>query len=53
MDIRAGATPQSSLRAPHVGDALPDLDLTDIDGRLLQTSSLRGRRFLLFFWGSW
>ena len=37
----------------RVGDVLPDLTLPTLDGTPFAFHSLRGRRFLLFFWGSW
>lgn len=35
------------------GEALPELTLPALDGVPFALRSLRGRRFLLFFWGSW
>lgn len=37
----------------HVGDPLPDLKLPLLDGGHLAFGDLRGKRLLLFFWGSW
>jgi hypothetical protein len=37
----------------QLGEALPDLTLPTLDGTPFALNSLRGRRFLLFFWGSW
>jgi hypothetical protein len=37
----------------RVGEVLPDLTLPTLDGVPFAFHSLRGRRFLLFFWGSW
>ena len=36
-----------------VGETLPTLRLPRIAGGELALESLRGRRVLLFFWGSW
>ncbi len=36
-----------------VGTALPPLTLPTLDGGELAFRELRGKRFLLFFWGSW
>lgn len=37
----------------RVGDLLPELTLPLLDGGVLSLGSLRGKRLLLFFWGSW
>jgi hypothetical protein len=37
----------------RVGEVLPDLVLPTLDGDPFALHSLGGRRFLLFFWGSW
>ncbi len=39
--------------SPQVGDPLPDIILPRLDGGDLALRELRGRRRLLFFWGSW
>ncbi len=39
--------------ATHVGQTLPDLTLPRLDGGTLQFSDLRGKKLLLFMWGSW
>jgi hypothetical protein len=36
-----------------VGDMVPALTLPRLDGGPLDLSQPRGRRMLLFFWGSW
>jgi hypothetical protein len=36
-----------------VGQALPPLTLPDLEGQPLALESLRGKRVLLFMWGSW
>jgi peroxiredoxin len=38
---------------PTIGDPAPDLTLPDLDGTVVRLDSLRGRRLILFFWGSW
>lgn len=38
---------------PTVGDSFPDLSLPKLDGEELSFSELRGRKVLLFMWGSW
>lgn len=37
----------------NVGDPLPDIVLPRLGGGELRFGELRGRRLLLFFWGSW
>lgn len=36
-----------------LGDRLPDLLFTSLDGTQVSLSSLRGRPALLFVWASW
>jgi hypothetical protein len=36
-----------------VGQALPPIALPDLDGHPVALESLRGKRVLLFMWGSW
>ena len=44
------ATNQSPAQ---IGDTLPDITLPLLDGGELNLSDLRGKRILLYFWGSW
>ncbi len=37
----------------NVGSPLPDVVLPRLDGGELRFGELRGKRLLLFFWGSW
>ena len=37
----------------RLGERLPDLMFPTLDGEPFRLHSLEGRRFLLFFWGSW
>ncbi len=37
----------------EVGDRLPGLQLPRLDGENLDFGSLRGKKLLLFMWGSW
>ena len=37
----------------RLGDRSPDWALPRLDGGDLELRSLRGRKVLLFFWGSW
>jgi peroxiredoxin len=39
--------------AGAVGDRLPDVSLPRLDGGELRLADLRGKRLLLFMWGSW
>ncbi|HEV2107847.1 MAG TPA: hypothetical protein VGR16_06265 [Thermomicrobiales bacterium] len=36
-----------------VGQMLPDLTLPRLDGGELRFADLRGKKMLLFMWGSW
>jgi peroxiredoxin len=36
-----------------IGDPLPALDLPRLDGGRINLADLKGKRHLLFFWGSW
>ena len=36
-----------------VGTSLPNIVLPRLDGGVLRFGNLRGKRLLLFFWGSW
>ncbi len=42
-----------TAHAVGVGSPLPDLDLPSLDGGELRFGDLRGKRLLLFMWGSW
>ena len=37
----------------RTGDKLPDITLPLLSGGDLDFASLRGKKLLLFFWGSW
>jgi peroxiredoxin len=37
----------------QAGDRLPEITLPRLDGGDLSFEELRGKRALLFFWGSW
>lgn len=37
----------------RVGDTLPDITLPKLDGGDLNLTDLRGKRVLLYIWGSW
>ena len=41
------------VRAPGVGEVMPDLALPAVDGRVARLSDYRGRRLLVFMWASW
>lgn len=38
---------------PGVGDAFPDVSLPLLDGEELHFSGLRGKKVLIYMWGSW
>jgi len=38
---------------PGVGDPVPEIVLPSLDGDLIRLSAHRGKRLLLFMWGSW
>ncbi len=40
-------------KTPGVGDRFPDVTLPLLDGGELNFSNLRGKKVLLFMWGSW
>lgn len=37
----------------RIGDTLPDITLPKLDGGELNLNDLRGKRVLLYIWGSW
>lgn len=37
----------------RIGNTLPDITLPLLNGGELNLSDLRGKRLLLYFWGSW
>ncbi|MDP9380562.1 MAG: redoxin domain-containing protein [Chloroflexota bacterium] len=38
---------------PELGDPFPDVSLRTLDGEELRVSSLKGKKVLLYMWGSW
>lgn len=52
-EARQLAIQQQSEAMQHGGIAAPDFTLTDITGKQLSLSSLRGRYVVIDFWGSW
>ncbi len=38
---------------PGVGDRFPDMSLPLLDGGKLSFSDLRGKKVLIYMWGSW
>ncbi|UCC31989.1 MAG: carboxypeptidase regulatory-like domain-containing protein [Phycisphaerales bacterium] len=43
----------SGVSGPSVGDAAPVLELTDLDGKMLNLADLSGKTILLSFWATW
>ncbi|MCC6599370.1 MAG: TlpA family protein disulfide reductase [Crocinitomicaceae bacterium] len=37
----------------NIGDEAPEIEMTDIDGKVIKLSSLRGKMVLIDFWASW
>ncbi|HEY8425708.1 MAG TPA: TlpA disulfide reductase family protein [Limnochordales bacterium] len=51
-----GASPASSgasVGLPEVGTQAPDFTLTDLEGRPVRLSDLRGKAVLINFWATW
>lgn len=44
------ATTDSLLQ---VGDQMPDLTLTDINGGEIQLSRYAGKKYIIYMWASW
>ncbi len=43
----------TATRPATIGEQIPDISLPRLDGGMLRFGDLRGKRLLLFFWGSW
>ncbi len=43
----------AAVNVPKVGDAAPDINLPDTEGKLFALSSLKGKYVLVDFWASW
>uniref|UniRef100_A0AB33IQE0 Thioredoxin domain-containing protein n=1 Tax=Prevotella sp. GTC17253 TaxID=3236793 RepID=A0AB33IQE0_9BACT len=50
---RRAAKEEQAAKAQAVGVQAPDFTLTDLQGKALALSSLRGKYVVLDFWGSW
>lgn len=37
----------------QVGNSVPDVSLTDMDGKAVRLSQFRGKKLILFNWASW
>jgi thiol-disulfide isomerase/thioredoxin len=44
---------QGSVLAGEIGSRLPDFSVTDLEGRRLSTTDLRGKVVLIDFWATW
>jgi len=49
----APATPSVTQDKPNVGDAAPDLQLTDMAGKTVSLADYKGQIVWLNFWASW
>jgi len=45
--------PKKQIAAGEIGSRLPDFAVTDLQGHLLSSSSLRGKVVLIDFWATW
>ena len=43
----------TATAGPRIGQAAPEVVLTDLDGNTVQLSDLQGRPVIVNFWGSW
>jgi len=44
---------QESNTILQVGDAMPNLTLTDINGGEVQLASYAGKKYIIYMWASW
>lgn len=44
---------EQTIVGTGLGQVAPDVELPDLDGRLVRLSDYRGRRLLIFMWASW
>ncbi len=57
--VDCGMTPLLALTAVlasgpiEVGQMVPDVTLTDMDGKAVRLSEFRGKKVILFTWASW
>lgn len=51
--LAKGGWMQTAVTTLKAGDMLPDLTLPLLNGGDLSFTDLRGKRLLLYFWGSW
>src|SRR5690349_2729197 len=45
--------PRQSVAAGEIGSSLPDFSVTDLEGRPVSSSELRGKVVLVDFWATW
>ena len=43
----------TAIKQVKVGDEAPDFTLQSLDGDAISLSDYRGRKLVLFMWGSW
>jgi cytochrome oxidase Cu insertion factor (SCO1/SenC/PrrC family) len=48
-----GAKSEFEKAFPATGDAAPEIEAEDIDGKTFKLSDYRGKVVLLDFWGNW
>lgn len=44
---------QTNMSAPQLGYLAPDFELSDVEGKIVRLSELRGKPVLLNFWATW
>ncbi len=49
----ANQSTQTAVVGSRVGDLAPDFILTDVGGKTVRLSDLRGKPILVNFWASW
>ncbi|MEM7128483.1 MAG: hypothetical protein AAF702_19270 [Chloroflexota bacterium] len=43
----------SIMRVSQVGDQMPALALTDINGGEIELSTFAGKKYIIYMWASW
>jgi thiol-disulfide isomerase/thioredoxin len=50
---RAITTERALAVGTNIGDVAPEIEMTDVNGKAVKLSSLRGKMVLIDFWASW